>query len=240
MNLMRLAVMVAYALLLLAAGPADPAGAGAFSKEAQESALQATVRVGNLTRKTAGTGAVVGQSGPYVYVLTAGHLMDKTDQLEVATFSARSYPKPERVYRAAEVVAHARDKDLAVIRITTSDKMPGLVRVCPPGQLPRDKSFPVLTVGCSNRKVPTCLTDAVSDRKRARRPGVDGAVLYWETADRPDPGRSGGPLVDRHGRLIGVCSGANDGRGYYCHAEEIHQFLRRHGLRWLYEEGAEK
>jgi trypsin len=73
-----------------------------------------------------------------------------------------------------------------------------------------------------------------------RKPGANTSVLCWETAKTPAKGRSGGPLVDRRGYLIGVDSGAGDGKGYYIHIEEVHAFLKRNGLSWLYEEKSDK
>jgi S1-C subfamily serine protease len=72
--------------------------------------------------------------------------------------------------------------------------------------------------------------------RKVRKPGEREAARYWETAAPPAGGRSGGPLLDRAGRVIGVASGAGDGRGYYAHAEEVHRFLRQNGLKWLFEE----
>ena len=43
-------------------------------------------------------------------------------------------------------------------------------------------------------------------------------------------------MLDRSGRLVGVASGLGDGKGYYTHVEEVHAFLKRNGLEWLYEE----
>jgi hypothetical protein len=65
-------------------------------------------------------------------------------------------------------------------------------------------------------------------------------VLCWQTEKTPARGRSGGPLLDRRGLLIGLDSGAGDGKGYYVHVEELHAFLKRNGLDWLYEEKPEK
>ena len=43
-------------------------------------------------------------------------------------------------------------------------------------------------------------------------------------------GRSGGPLLDADGRLIGVCSGTQEGMNYYTHPDEIRGALQRHRL----------
>jgi hypothetical protein len=37
-----------------------------------------------------------------------------------------------------------------------------------------------------------------------------------------------------------VGGGAGDGRGCHTHAEEVHTFPRRNGLKWLYEDKADR
>ena len=69
--------------------------------------------------------------------------------------------------------------------------------------------------------------------KRARRPGVETAVRVWETSQPPAQGRSGGPLLDRQGQLLGIGSGSSGGKGYFSHLDEIERFLKRNGLQWL-------
>ena len=68
------------------------------------------------------------------------------------------------------------------------------------------------------------------------RPGEASAVKCWEAARPPAHGRSGGPLLDKHGRLVGLASGHDGKAGYYVHIDEIHAFLRANALRWLTED----
>jgi hypothetical protein len=67
-----------------------------------------------------------------------------------------------------------------------------------------------------------------------RRPG-EGAFAAWEVATAPVKGRSGGPLFDRRGFVLGIASGANLELGYFTHTEEIHRFLKSNALEWLAE-----
>jgi hypothetical protein len=232
--------MLALALLLCAPTDIDVLDSKDFPRDAQVRAVTATVRVFNAAKEVGGSGALIGRNGPLVYVLTANHVVDGAKRLEVSTFTADSYPRAAAVYRAAEVIAQSAEADLAVLRLTTRDELPGSVLVCPPARLPEGKEFVALSAGCDRRPAPDCALEDVKGKRRVRRPGAARGVLCWETARAPAMGRSGGPLLDVRGYLIGVDSGAGDGKGYYTHAEEIHTFLRRNGLEWLYEEKADK
>ena len=207
-----------------------------FPRPLQEAAVAATVRVSNPTRGKTGTGVLIHRRGPYAYVLTAAHLVGKESFVEVSTFSARSYPGPEKTYRAAEVLARDRRADLAVLRVATRQAPPGLLPLGPKSAAPTGKDFPVLGVGCEPNGPPTPALDVVKAARVVRKPGEEGKTLCWETATGQAGGRSGGPLLDRQGRLIGIASGVNNGKGYYVHLDEIHAFLRRNALEWLGEE----
>jgi len=232
--------MIPLALLLLIPAEIDVLESKDFSKAAQVRAVTATVRVVNGTKGFEGSGVLLKRNGPIVYVLTAHHVVDGAKRLEVSTFSADSHPKAASVYRTAEVIAQSPETDLAVLQLTTKDEMPGAAVVCPPSKLPEGKDFVALSVGCADGRAPTCALEDVKGRRKVRKPGVEGTVLCWETARAPLKGRSGGPLLDRRGYLIGVDSGISDGKGYYTHVEEVHAFLKRSGLKWLYEEKADK
>jgi S1-C subfamily serine protease len=204
-----------------------------FPRALQERAVVATVRIWNPTLREEGSGVLIHRRGPYAYVLTAAHIVGKDRFVEVATFSARSCPKPERTYRGAEVLARDPRSDLAVLRVLTREAPQGLLSLGPKAGAPRGKDFPVLTVGCDPGGPPTPATDVVRGARVVRKRGEEGKTLCWEAATGQAPGRSGGPLLDRQGRLIGIASGASDGKGYYVHLDELHAFLRRNALNWL-------
>jgi hypothetical protein len=46
-------------------------------------------------------------------------------------------------------------------------------------------------------------------------------------------------LVDSAGRVIGICSASQDGKGYYVHIEEILAALKKHESSSILEERAE-
>jgi S1-C subfamily serine protease len=230
--------MMPLALLLLITGDIEVLESRDFAKNVQVRATTATVRVVN-GAKAEGSGALLKRNGPLVYVLTANHVVDGAKRVEVSTYSTASHPRPAATYRA-DVIAQAGGPDLAVLRFTTADEMPGSVPICPASKVPEGQKFTALSVGCPGGAAPTVALESVQARRRVRRPDADDTVLCWQTEKTPARGRSGGPLLDRRGLLIGLDSGAGDGKGYYVHVEEIHAFLKRNGLEWLYEEKSDK
>jgi S1-C subfamily serine protease len=228
--------MIALAALCLLPGQLPTLDSQDFARDVQQKAVTATVRVVNATEAMDGSGVLLRQEGPFTYVLTANHLVGKANQVEVSIFTAASYPKADKVYKAAEVLARDARADLAVLRIATKDALPAPLNLCPANKVPDGKGTVVLTVGCQPNGVPLPMTDVVKAVRTVSKPGQDGKTKCWETAKGPVAGRSGGPLIDTQGRLIGVASGASGGKGYYIHLDEIRAFLKREALGWLGDE----
>ncbi len=225
--------MIGLACLLLLPGEIETVDTPDFSKEVQTAAVCATVRVVNRVQNVAGTGVVLGRKGPAVYILTACHVIQGAGRLEVATFSPSTYPTPARRYHSVQVVAQASDtRDLALLRVVTDDPLPAL-KFCPARLVPTGVGFKGLTVGCADGKAPTCSVDEVVGTKRVRRESQLRAATFWEVARDQDDGRSGGPLVDKNGRLLGVCSGNSKDKSYYCHPDEVRGFLKESSFEWL-------
>lgn len=217
--------MPLWTLLLLLPGQSGLVESAQFPRELQQRALRATVRFDH-----GGSGILIHRDGPLVYVLTVSHAVKTVKQANVQVFSTESYPRVDKQYRGAEVLAQNEGADLALLRFVTRDALPGLLPLCPPDKAPAAGGFPGLTVGCAAGKPPTCELREVAAKKLILRPKAVKQVWCWETTEEQAQGRSGGPLLDTQGRVIGVCGGRNDGKGYYYHVDEIYAFLDREGF----------
>lgn len=206
------------------AGVCLGAAAGATADDARDRGRAATVRVASAADGQTGSGVVFARGGPHLYVLTAHHLVPAAKSAEVRTAGGR--------VATAEVVARSADQDLAVLRVAATDGFPDPVKLAGPGATVEKG----LSVGWSGA-APTVLDEVVKGKVRVRRPGVAAAALFWEAERKQAAGRSGGPLLDPAGAVVGVASGHDDTAGYYVHVDEIHGFLRRSGLRWLTDGG---
>ena len=61
------------------------------------------------------------------------------------------------------------------------------------------------------------------------------ATSVWEVQSDLAAGRSGGPLVDQGGYLLGVATGTAGGKGYFTYVWVIHRFLDKQGFAWFHE-----
>ncbi len=216
------------------AGP--DSGSADFPHDRQEVALAATVRVEYGARGEA-SGAVVARSGPFVYVLTAAHVVptgSQGDEADLTFFPGARPPPPGTGRYQARVVLRAPDVDLALLR-ATAPAPPGVLPICPPGKAQGAKlPMAVLSVGCTGPGgTPAAAPDTVRTIRFLEQPY---RANFFEADYAPAAGRSGGPLIDRRGYLVGVCSGTRGGKGYYVHLSEVQSALRRGGFQWLYDE----
>ena len=210
-----------------------------FPEALQVRALTATVRVSNPGKKIEGSGVIVGRTGTFVYVLTAHHVVAGADGVEISVFAEKNDAKAHKVYRNGRVVAKSADlRDLALVRVLADDKLLPNLPICPVEGMPKEDVVSTLATGCSAGQGPTAIVHDAVGKKKVRKKADAESAYFWETAGTVAKGRSGGPLVDKRGFVIGICSGTSDGAGYYTHIQEIHHFLKENVFDWLADKEA--
>ena len=142
-----------------------------------------------------GSGSILDQQGN---ILTNYHVIEGAQKLSVSMGGKKDYP--------AVVVGGDPDTDLAVIRLT--EKPTAQLTVVPLGD--SDKLVvgqKVLAIGNPFGLDRTLTTGVISGLQRPLRARnnrlIEGAI---QTDASINPGNSGGPLLDSHGRMIGINS----------------------------------
>ncbi len=156
-----------------------------------------------------GSGSIIDDQGD---ILTNYHVIEGAQKLSVSLGGKKDYP--------ARIVGGDPDTDLAVIRLI--EKPSGPLTVVPLGD--SDKLVvgqKVLAIGNPFGLDRTLTTGVISGLQRPIRARnnrlIEGAI---QTDASINPGNSGGPLLDSHGRMIGINSqilsptGASSGVGF--------------------------
>jgi putative serine protease PepD len=157
----------------------------------------------------AGSGSIIDAQGD---ILTNYHVIANAEKLTVSFGSGKSYP--------GRVVGKDPDTDLAVIRLLEQPKEP--MTVVPLGDSDHlVVGQKVLAIGNPFGLDRTLTTGVISGLERPIHAEngrqIEGAI---QTDASINPGNSGGPLLDSHGRMIGINSqiespsGASAGVGF--------------------------
>ena len=160
-------------------------------------------------REGSGSGSVIDQEG---HILTNHHVIEGAQKVAVSFGGQKNY--------AATVIGRDPDTDLAVIKLLEKPKE-GLT-VIPLGDSDRlEVGQKVLAIGNPFGLDRTLTTGVISGLQRPIRARngipIEGAI---QTDASINPGNSGGPLLDSHGRMIGINSqilspsGASAGVGF--------------------------
>jgi S1-C subfamily serine protease len=179
-----------------------------------------------------GTGVVIGTKDDFAYLLTAAHVIGDFDAVDLIFTSRSRYPKPDWHPANVEVLARWPDPDVALLRFRLNGHAVSVLPLAPAWQRP--KTFPVRakSIGVGRGPAATLRAETLQGKEFVTRTGKQPA-FFWRTEAGPEAGRSGGPLLDGHDRVIGLAAAASGANGYYAHHDEILAGLKRAGEGWL-------
>ncbi|HMO41835.1 MAG TPA: trypsin-like peptidase domain-containing protein, partial [Phenylobacterium sp.] len=196
--------------------------------------LESTIRltVADAGGKSKGTGVIVDARNGMALALTCGHLFRESagrGPIEISLFAADAgNPRCTGVV-AGELLDYDLDRDLALIRFA----VPGSVAVAPVAPLGTllEPGASVASVGCDQGADPTVWSTRLTAVNRFQgHPNV-------EAARAPVEGRSGGPLFNAAGQVIGICFAADpqSDEGLYASLPSIHAKLDELQLSMVYQ-----
>jgi S1-C subfamily serine protease len=215
--------------LMHAAAFMGQAEAPRLPPKVEERLKASVVSIQNHSKAGQGNGVIVDQFGSALYILTAAHIFDPTDRLSVKVFPS-DFPQGE-VIRQVKVNARLdpNNGDLALLRIESAFPLKvERIAVLDPKALPTEKTFAAFSLSCtpvgaqmtSARARPESVVSAPKKSAALRAPHL------WKVKNVAEVGRSGGPLVDAEGRLLGICSGNDGEAGFFAHLNDVREFLK--------------
>jgi S1-C subfamily serine protease len=205
----------------------------AFAPEQRQAVLAATVRIIGTKPDRVGSGVAIGLKDEFCYVLTARHVVDQCLQLDVYAHDDMKVVKFDQV----TIVADLPESDLALVRFVAGNARIACLPLAKRKPVLDKFPFAVLNAGWQKADGPTCFEDTTLARVLLLQKewgDTKAKAFFWRTQSISEEGRSGGPLVNRDGRVIGICSGNQDGKGYFTDLDEIHYLIRKHSsCPWL-------
>lgn len=177
-----------------------------------------------VTEEVMGSGVIVSPRGE---VLSNWHVVDKAVEVRCLLYDSRHYD--------AEVLGTDKDTDLSLLQLKLTDKDADL----PFASLGDSESLTegsfVMAMGAPwgmNRSVSIGI---VACTKRFLQ-GSSEYSLWLQTDAQISPGNSGGPLVDTHGRVVGINTRGGGGLGFAIPASTIQiiadQLREFHRVNW--------
>ncbi len=140
-----------------------------------------------------GSGVIVEQRGKKVYILTNNHVVGNADEISVSLYDGREFD--------AELVGTDPNKDLALISIETTERIP-VARLGDSDAL--QVGDWVLAVGNPMGFESTVTQGIISAKSRKEGPDNAGFTDYIQTDAAINQGNSGGALVNLEGEVVGI------------------------------------
>jgi S1-C subfamily serine protease len=170
-----------------------------------------------ITGASVGTAILIAQGPERAVYLTCEHVIrgESDIQLEFQN-SSKSLP--------ARVVAQNRIRDLAILEVS---QKPSLLRPLPVAELGQHpKKYPAELLSWGYDTVPGRFSPATLLGKKLLT-HRDESAFTWEIRERPGPGRSGGPVVNANGQILGIVAASRKETGLVIHHDEILAFLKQ-------------
>ena len=196
--------------------------ASALPVATQWRALEATPRM-RVGERSTGTAVVVGREKNFLYLLTADHATDGPDTtvLLFEFFAENDRIQPSFTLRGAKAVVRRPIADFALLQVAVDPKQNvSQLSLAPPEAKLKRFPFEAYSIGCSLTDPPTGLKETVLGKRLAVR--TEDAVAFFWQAEKPQArGRSGGPLLNTAGQIIGICAATSAEKGYYGHLSGV-------------------
>lgn len=197
-----------------------------FSRDFQQTAINAVVRIRNITQGGAGTGYIIGRNDSVYDIVTAWHVVDGANK--GAAFEVNFSPFTSgNASRKVTVKACEVANDCALLRVEHHGQHP-VLKVCDPDTTPRGR-FPVMAVGFPGGEL-TCHESKVLGTTDCKWSNYEIDGVFWRVQDRSRGGISGSPLlINQHEQpvVIGTWWGSSGYEGRCSHTSELRSFLHK-------------
>lgn len=211
------------------ASPQDLGRLAETNLRSPDRVVQATLAL-HIGLANEGSGVVVGRKGDKLLALSAYHLFQgKSKEGHATFFTAGDPPKGDKDLMKLELVDSWPDIDLVLLSVEAPKLPISPLQLAPARSLPSKIRGTTHTAGC-DKGYPSLRAELLAGKVLTTKNAGEIDAFYWEMADPSIPGRSGGPLVDCAGQILGICSGTDrKGKGMYIHIDEIRAGLKRKG-----------
>ena len=200
------------------------------SSQVLKKALTGTVRLGS--DEFDGSGVIIHRDEKSLYVLTVAHAV-REQITRVEIFDGKETPIVEM--NQVKVLSQQARADLALIQVPISDEIETTAIRLAKNDKSIDQTAFGYSVGCGGGKPPSTHRERILGADSIKINLESGSAIrhMWRTELPQEQGRSGGPLLDVNGDLLGIALGRFSDNGYYAHLQEISDYLIDSGLETL-------